>query len=231
MASKQRSPRQSQNPSPAPSQSTIQSLIFANVYFNGKAEDLLNGLRHNYKDVHKKGVKNVIPLYLEDNNGKLIRAIRIDVERDDLAKQFIDESKLCIDDQEYSFQSLSTRSLIVSKVAAGEKEAKLLQDLAHNYIGAEKISRFYDTEKKSVDNIRIDFKSDSLPAKIIKDGYILIDGKRCPVQPYWSFVYTPSENQNEQDHPSEQSQTSRTRRPQKYLTEQRVMELFREQQM
>jgi hypothetical protein len=233
MASKQQSSHQSQNSSAASSQSTTRSLIVSNVYFDGKPEKLLRGLRFNYK-----GVEDLVPLYFQDNNGRRIRAIRIDVKLDNLAQQFIDESEIHIDDKVYPIQS-STRSIVVSKVASSENEAKFLQDLAHNYLGVEKISQFYHADGQAVDDIRIDFKSDSVPMKIIKDNYIIIDGKRRPVQPYWSFINVPSQNQNGKNHASEQPQTSSAKQPQKpaakqpqkYLTEQRLKELFREQQM
>jgi hypothetical protein len=65
----------------------------------------------------------------------------------------------------------------------------------------------------------------------LKDNYIFIDGKRCPVQPYWSLTYIPSQNQNEKDHASEKSKKSSPKQPQTYLTEEHVKELFKMQQM
>jgi len=225
MTSKQQPTRQSQNVSSASSQSTTKSLIFSNISLNGNEEKILRNLKRDYV-----GVTNVIQLHLKDNDGKSIHAVRIDVKSDDLANQFLGKNNIRIDGKEYSIESLP-RSFIVSKVASSEQLPKLSQDLAHNYLAIENISRFYDADEKPIDYIRIDFKSDASPTKIIKDNYLLIDGKRCPIQPYWSLIYTPSENQNGKNHATEQPQKHLTKQPQKYLTEQRVKELFREQQM
>jgi hypothetical protein len=115
----------------------------------------------------------------------------------------------------------TTRSLVASKIAFDGNEAKLLQDLQHNYLGVEKISRLHDRDGKPVGAIRVDFKSDSFAMKILDDGHILIDGKRHPVRPYWPLICRRCHNEGH--HVSEC--------PQKPLTEQRVKELFKEQQM
>ena len=116
----------------------------------------------------------------------------------------------------------TTRSLIASKVAFDEVEAKLMQDLAHNHLGVEKVSRLHDRDGKPLGAIRIDFKSDNFAMQILNNGgYVFINGKRHPVRPYWPLICRRC--QNEGHHVSEC--------PQKSLTEQRVKELFREQQM
>jgi hypothetical protein len=112
-----------------------------------------------------------------------------------------------------------------------------LQDLGHNYLGIENISRFCNVNNRPVNDIRIDFKSDSFSKKILTDNFILIDGKRRSVQPYYSLIYQP--NQNEEDRASENSQKSAVeqtqkpmnKQPQNYLTERRLKELFQNHQM
>ena len=115
----------------------------------------------------------------------------------------------------------ATRSLIASKIPFDEDETKLLKDLAHNYMGVEKVSRLHDRDGKPIGAKRIDFKSENVAMKILDEGFILINGKRHPVRPYWPSVCRRC--QNEGHHVSEC--------PQKPLTEQRVKELFNQQQM
>jgi hypothetical protein len=114
-----------------------------------------------------------------------------------------------------------TRSLIASKVSVNGDTAKLVQDLSHNYLGVEKVFRRHDKNGQPIGAVRIDFTSENFVTQILKDGYILIDGKRCPVRPFWPV--TCRRCQNEGHRASEC--------PQKPLTEQRLMELFKEQQM
>jgi hypothetical protein len=230
MSSKEQLPRQQQDLSSVSSQSTTQSLIFVNVDFNGSDQDLLQGLRPYYS-----GVKRVVKLYHQDNDGKFIRAIQINMKSDKLAQEFIAQGNFRIFDKEYAIQTFP-KSLIVSKVGSNEKLGQILQDLTHNYMGIERISRFYDVDKKVVDQIRIDFKFESTFTKIIKDDYILIDGKRRSIQPYRSLTYIPKENQNENGLASQEPVIKESSKPasknsQNYLTERRVKELFTQQQM
>lgn len=242
MASKQQPTRPIQNMSSSSSKLTPRTLIFCNIYCEGEQNELLQDLRRNYR-----GIQNAVQIYHRDNNEELIHGVRIDVKSDNFADQFLNQKKISIYDTEHSIQSLSTKSIIVTKVPASEKSEKILQDLSHNYLNIAKISRFYDIYGIATDNIQIDFKSDASSAKIFKDDYILIDGKRRSIQPYWSLVPIPNENENEIFHTSEQTeksvpqqsqkstprehQKSAPKQPQMYLTERRVKELFREQQM
>jgi hypothetical protein len=226
MSSKQQLPRQQQNSSSGSSQSTIKSLIFINIDFDGKDEYLLQGLRRHYS-----GVENIVKLYHQDNDGKFLRAIQIDMKSDKFAQEFIDQTPFRIFKKEYTIQIL-TKSLIVSKVGSTENLKQILHDLSHNYIGIERIFPFYDINQNMVDQIRIDFKSESALTKILKDDYILIDGKRRPIQPYRSLIRIPNEN----GHASQQPVTNGSVKPapktsQNYLTESRVRELFTQQQM
>jgi hypothetical protein len=115
----------------------------------------------------------------------------------------------------------STRSLIASKVSFNEDTERLLRDLAHNYLGVEKVSQLHDKDGQSIGAIRIDFKSDNFTTQILDNGYILIDGKRRPVRPYWPLICHRCQNEG---HRSSEC-------PQKPLTEQRLIEIFKEQQM
>ncbi|CAF0717863.1 unnamed protein product [Adineta steineri] len=118
-------------------------------------------------------------------------------------------------------QQPAPRSLIASKVSFGIDETKLLRDLEHNYLGIEKISRVHDKDGKPLGSIRIDFKSENFAKSILGQNYILIDGSRCPVRPYWAP--TCHRCHKEGHHVSEC--------PQRPLTEQRLSELFNHQQM
>jgi hypothetical protein len=220
MSSKQQSSRQSHNPLPIPPQTTKRSLIFSNVSFDQDEKELLRNLKQNYS-----GVLRVSRLYFRDNDQKPIGAIRIEFKSDELATQFLDEKDIWINDKQYSLQS-SLRSLIVSKVSPSTTDATLLQDSQHNYLGIESISRFYDIDRKRVDDIRIDFKSDSSFTSIVKNNYILIDGNRRPVQPYWSLICNTSQNAQGGD-----SEKSVVEQSQNYLTERRVRELFHKHHM
>jgi hypothetical protein len=115
----------------------------------------------------------------------------------------------------------STRSVIASKVSVNENLAKVLQDLAHNYVGVEKVSQLHNEHGQPVGAIRIDFKSDNVTTQILNNGYILIDGKRRPVRPYWPLICHRCQNEG---HRSSEC-------PKKPLTEQRVKELLEEQKM
>jgi len=115
----------------------------------------------------------------------------------------------------------STRSVIASKVSFNENPAKVLQDLAHNYVGVEKVSQLHDKHGQPIGAIRIDFKSDNIATQILDNGYILIDGKRRPVRPYWALICNRCQNEG---HRSSEC-------PQKPLTEQRAKELYKEQKM
>lgn len=245
MSSKQQPSRPSPNVSSAPTQSTPRSLIFSNFHFDGDQEELSRDLKRDYQrefllDLKRNyaGIKNVLIIDLEDNDGKFIRAVRIDVKSDDFAKQFLDTNKIHIYNKEYSIQS-STQLSFVSKAPSCLYTPQIFRDLGHNYLDVEKVSRFYDLNRKLLDDIRIDFKSDASPKKIIKDKYIFIDGKQRPVQPYYTLTYIPSQNQNGENHSTEQPQksvtkkpqTSLTQRPQKRLSKERVNELFSQQQM
>lgn len=115
----------------------------------------------------------------------------------------------------------STKSLIASKVSIDEDPTRLLQDLSHNYVGVEKVSQVHDKDGQPIGAIRIDFKSDNFAKQILDQGYILINGKRHPVRPYWPLMC----------HRCQNSGHRASECPQKPLTEQRLMELFKEQQM
>ncbi|CAF1028683.1 unnamed protein product [Rotaria sordida] len=114
---------------------------------------------------------------------------------------------------------LPTRSLVASKVSCDLDEAKLLQDLGHNYIGVEKVFRRYDKDGKPMGFIRIDFKAENVAMKIIDSGYILIDGKQCPVQSYSPLICHRCQNEGHYA----------SNCPQKPLTEQRAMEILKQQ--
>ncbi len=118
-------------------------------------------------------------------------------------------------------QQSTTRSLIASKISSDEDETKLMKNLAQNYLGVEKISRLHGKDGKPIGAIRIDFKSDNFAMQILDGGYILIDGKRRPVRPYWPIICRRCNNEG---HYASEC-------PQKPLTEQRLMEIFKEQQM
>jgi hypothetical protein len=261
MSSKQQPSRPSPNRSSAPAKSTPRSLIFSNFHFDGDQEELSRDLKRDYqeeflRDLKKNysGVKKFLIIDLEDNDGKFIRAIRIDFKSDDLAKQFLNKNKIYIYNEAYSVQS-STKLSFISKVPSSLYTAQIFRDLAHNYLDVEKVSRFYDLNEKMLDDIRIDFKSDASLQKIMNDNYMFIDGKQRPVHPYYTLTHIPSQNQNGENHASEEPQksvtkkpqnssaqrpqnssaqrpqNSSTQRPQTYLTEERVKELFRAQQM
>ncbi len=99
--------------------------------------------------------------------------------------------------------------------------AKLLEDLSQNYSGVEKVSEFHDKDGKPIGAIRIDFKSNNFTMQILDAGYILIDGKRRPVRLYWPLTCRRCHNEGHRD----------SECPQKPLTEQRFIEIFKEQQM
>jgi hypothetical protein len=241
MSSKQQSSRQSQDSSPLPSKSATKPLILSNTSFRGQGAELLRDLRRNYS-----GIEKVSHLYLQDNEGKSIDAIGIQLKSDDLVRQFFDNNinRIRIFNDDYSIES-STRSLVVSNVPSGDNDAKLLQDLGHNYLGIEKISRFVDVNGQPLGHIRIDFKSGTSLTKIFKDSFILIDGKRRPVQSYYTLGYNPSpkeengasENSQKsvavqpQRSAAEQSQRSVNKQPANYLTERRLADLSRNHQM
>ena len=114
----------------------------------------------------------------------------------------------------------ASRSLIASKVSVDENEQNILKDLRHNYMSVEKISRIHDKDGQPIGVIRIDFTSDNVTKTILDTGYVLIDGKRRPVRPFWPLICRRCHNEGH--HVAEC--------PQKPLTEQRLMELFKDQQ-
>ncbi|CAF0752093.1 unnamed protein product [Rotaria sordida] len=221
----------SKHQSPLSTQITTQSLVFSHIPSDEDEKKLLQTLKEKYI-----GVKNVSRLDFQDNNENLIDAIRIDLKSVDFAQQFLKYDYILFGKQQYSIQS-STRSLIALQVPKNQKCTELLQDLRHNYLGIENIFRFHDKDNKPVDIIRLDFKSDSLMTKILNDKYILIDGQRRPIQPYWSLIN--HSNQNEQPPASETIQNTSNKQPrnssikqtQNFLTEERVKELIDIQEM
>jgi hypothetical protein len=116
-------------------------------------------------------------------------------------------------------QQAPIRSLIASKVSLGEDAAKILRDLSHNYIGVEKVSRIHDRDGHPVGAVRVDFASEKPATEVLNKGYILIDGKQRPVRASRPLVCYRCHNEGH--HGSEC--------PQKPLTEQRLMDLFKEQ--
>ena len=115
----------------------------------------------------------------------------------------------------------TTQSLVVSKVSCDINEAKLLQDLKHSYVGVEKVSRLQNKDGEQISAIKVDFISNTVVTKILKENSILLNGKRHSVRPY--FPPNNHQYQNEEHRPSVY--------PQQYLTEERVVQLFREQKM
>jgi hypothetical protein len=113
-----------------------------------------------------------------------------------------------------------TRSLIASKVFFNENVAKVLQDLSHNYVGVEKVFQMHDKNGQPIGAIRIDFTTEKSATEILNKGYILIDGKQRPVRPYRPLICRRC---NGEGHRASEC-------PQKPLTEQRLMEIFKEQQ-
>ncbi|CAF3381791.1 unnamed protein product [Rotaria sp. Silwood1] len=209
----------------------IQSVVFSNIPFKKDEQNLLQTLREKYV-----GIQKVSQIKFQDDNQNSIDAIKIDLKSVDIAKRFLQDNYILIGDEQYSIQS-STQSLIALQVPSNLICAQLAQDLRHNYLGLEKIVRFYDKDGKPVDIVRLDFKSNSSVTKILNDKYILIDGKRCPVQPFWSLVYHSQQNGNlhipktVQNASNKQSEDSWNEQPQNYLTEQRVKELIRIQEL
>ncbi|CAF1566364.1 unnamed protein product [Rotaria sp. Silwood1] len=117
-------------------------------------------------------------------------------------------------------QRTTTRSLFVSDISLDIKEKTLLHDLRHNYAGVEKVSRIHNDNGKSADAMRIDLKSDKQAMNILDNGYILIDGKKCNVRPYWPRLCRRCHK--------EEHNTSEC--PQRPLTVESAMQIFKEQQ-
>ena len=212
------------------SSTTSRSLIFTGINFNGNDNKLLKGLKVRYS-----GVETAVKLYRHEENEKAVDAIQINVESDRAVQQFLGQTHLNIFKQQYLIQTVP-RSLIVSKVSSNDKVEQIMQDLAHNYLGVERVFRFYNAEDLPVDSIQINFKSDASMPKILKDKYIIIDGKRRPVQPYWSCTYISDENDCKPVviQPKQPVVTQKPPVPnnsQVYLTERRVQQLFYQQQM
>lgn len=250
MTSKQRSNNSMQYASSSSSKPIPRTLVFNNFDYQGDYKQLVKDLRKNYR-----GIEDAVSIYHNGSNGELIYGIRIVVKSDDFANQFLQNKQIRIDDFEYSIKSPSVKSIIVKKVPSGEQLRNILQDLSHNYLGSVEVSRFYELNGTATDIIRVDFKSDATATKVLKDNYILIDGKRRVIEPYWSLGHLPNENETEMVPTSEQTQSPApkqiqspapkqiqnsapkqierpvTRQPQTYLTERRVKELFQEQQM
>ncbi|UJR35114.1 hypothetical protein I4U23_027885 [Adineta vaga] len=120
-----------------------------------------------------------------------------------------------------SIPEQKTKSILVSKVPLDEYVSKIITSLGHNYMGVEKVCRLYDADRQPIPAIRIDFKSETQTKPILDQGFILINGKRHPVRPYQPLI---CHRCHEEGHYVSQC-------PQKPLTEQRVMELLRQQQM
>lgn len=217
MTSKQQSSHPSQNVSSVSAESMPRSLIFLYIPFNRNAEYLLQDLRRNYS-----GIENVVLLQLLDNNGRTINALQIDVESDNFANQFLDKNHITINENEYVIRLL-TQSLIVSKVSSRENEIRILQDLEANYSNIKEISRFYNSQGKPIDSIQIHFKSKTSAKQILSDDYILINGKRRPVQYCWSLIHIRKNTKNSDNHISDQSRSS--------VPVKSTKDLFYEQQM
>ncbi|CAF2852670.1 unnamed protein product [Rotaria sp. Silwood2] len=115
---------------------------------------------------------------------------------------------------------MTTRSLFMSDISLNMKEKTLLHDLGHNYVGVEKVSRIHDDSGKPTDAIRVDMKSNKLAMKILDDGYILFDGKKCDVRPYWPRLCRRCRKEGH----------NASECPQRPLTFECAMEIFKEQQ-
>lgn len=121
--------------------------------------------------------------------------------------------------QQQQEQQRATKSLVVSKVSLSFDEAGLLQDLGHNYKGIDKVSRMHDMNGNPIGAIRVDFKSEKACMEVLNDDYISIHGKTFPMRPYYTRVCRRCRKEG---HYAAEC-------PQKYLTEERLNELFAEQ--
>ncbi|CAF1501407.1 unnamed protein product [Adineta ricciae] len=113
-----------------------------------------------------------------------------------------------------------TKSIVASKVPTNADANVIIRDLRHNYLGVEQVTRLHDKDGKVSARVRIDFTSIKLANAALSKGYVLIDGKQCPVQTYQPpFCYRC---RTEGHYASNCSQ--------KPLTEQRLQDLFQQQQ-
>lgn len=212
---------------PAPKKSTPFSVVLMNIVFDNDKQTVLKNLQRNHR-----GIYDIARYYLQFNNGASIPGVRIDMKSEDFAKELISKKDIVIENRNYSIETAG-RSVIVMKVPASESIEKLSRDLLHNYTTIENISRFYSDSKDPVDCIRVNFKSDSNLTQILKDKYIFIDGKKSPIQPYWSLVQskdTDTQSTNDAENVIEQPKKVMNRPRSTVLTEQRVRKLFAEQQ-
>lgn len=210
--------------------STSRSLVFTGIHFDGNDNKLLQGLK-----THYSGIKTALKLHRSEDDENSVGAIQINVESDRAAQQFVGQTHLNISKQQYLIQTMP-QAVIVSKVSSNENLEQIKHDLAHNYLGVERIFRFYDTEDVPMDSIQVNFKSNASVPKILKDNYIIIDGKRRPVQPYWSCTYISDENARkpvviQPQRPVVTSKPPASTASRVYLTERRVQQLFQQQQM
>ena len=114
----------------------------------------------------------------------------------------------------------SPRSVIASKVPLNCNPSKILIDLQQNYMGVEKVSRQHNKDKQPISDIRIDFRSEKFTKEVLDKGYVLVDGQRRPVRPYWTPVCHRCRSEG---HYASEC-------PQKPITEQRLTALFAQQQ-
>lgn len=113
-----------------------------------------------------------------------------------------------------------SKSIVVSKVSTNADANAIIKDLRHNYLGVEQITRLHDKDGKVNTNVRIDFTSIKLASEVLSKGYVLIDGKQCPVRAHQPLVCHRCHNEG---HFASDC-------PQKPLTEQRLQELLHQQQ-